>query len=68
MYTINSYRNNLIISHFYGDVFTLNTSGGQMSDGNLSYYLCRDFIGTFSLVDDYTVGSTTAIKFGVQKH
>ena len=38
MYNINSYRNNLIISPFYGYFCTINTDGGQMSGENLSFY------------------------------
>ena len=38
MYTINYYRNNLLLVPSYGDFCTLNTYSGQMSGGKLSYY------------------------------
>ena len=39
MYITNSYRIFLIIHLFYGYFVALKTYGGQMSGGNLSYYL-----------------------------
>ena len=38
MYTINSYRNNLIISSFLWRLLLFKFFSGQMSGGNLSYY------------------------------
>ena len=59
MYTINSCRKNLIISPSYGDFCTLNTYGGQMSSGNLSYY-------HFAEISIPAVTYTNVIKAGVR--